>query len=54
MSKNYRPRNYESPALTTQPWTLCLSQTLATRKSENRCYEIFYATDRDYSKIAHK
>ena len=49
-----RPRNYESDALTTRPRTFNKSQTLATNKAENRCYEISTATDRDYSKSATK
>ena len=47
-----RPRNYESHALTTQQRTLNTSQTLATNETENRCFEIANATDRDYCKIA--
>ena len=45
-----RSRYYASHILTTQPRTLNKSQTLATNKAENRCYDISNAADRDYSK----
>ena len=43
-------KEYETHTLTTQPWTLKKSQTLAKNKAENTCYEISYAKDRDYGK----
>ena len=39
-------------AQTNQSRMLSYSQTLATNKAKNRCYENSDATDRDYSKNA--
>ena len=48
-----RPRNYESHALTTQPWTQDKSQIVASNEAENRCFEIS-SQHRDYNKSATK
>ena len=51
---DFRPRRCESHALTTQPRTLNTSQTKATNKTENSCYESSNATERDYRKSTTK